>query len=151
MAPPLKIPTFTEESDMAAEIFRSTDSSTVRPRNPESFKVHADRANKHVTAMIRRYAETNPIERGTDMFDNLSRIATLYACMLHYRSVHQRTQADMYAVSYKEAVEAIQDYLKTEPTGRQSSFSFDVTDSEANRLVPYSQVGLAGRLEYLLS
>lgn len=145
------VPSFTTPEDMAAEAFSTSDASTVRTRIPESFKAYADRANNHVTMIIRRYAETTPIERGTDMFNNLSRMATLYGCMLYFRGIAQRTQADQYAVSFKEAEEGIQDYLRTEPTGRQSSFAFTVSDREAERLVPYSQVGLAGDPKNLYS
>lgn len=147
--PPLDIPVFVGPEDLAAEIFRSTDSSTFRPRDPESLKKFADEANEHVTAMIKRYSDTVPVKRGSDMFRSMGRIALLYGCLRYYRSIGQRVYADQYAVSYKEAVEAVQDYLRTEPTGRQAGFSFGVTDRASERMIPYSQVGLAGDPEVL--
>lgn len=145
------IPAYTTLEHIAEEVFSGKDQSNLRSSPPESMKAHANQANQQVTALFRRYAQSTPIAPGSDMFKQATRLATLYGAMLYFRSIYQRTQADQYAITYKEASEALMDYLKVEPTGRQSSFSFEVTDREARRLVPYSQVGLAGSQEYLLS
>lgn len=106
-------------------------------------------ANSHITQEMRAYAETTPVEEGSDVYKEIARVGLLYAQILWYQHLHQEKQVDTFKKTYEEAIKALKESLKVEPTSRQEPIGIERTMFEEERKVPFSQIGFGGSTENL--
>ena len=106
-------------------------------------------SNSEIILKIKAYTETSPVLPGSEVFEEVRRVATIYARVLWFEALFQHEQAKNTKSRYKEAVMTLQESLKVEPTTRQSPIGIDRTNFEDERLIPYSQRGFGGREHFL--
>lgn len=139
----MTVPSYVTSADLAEAL-----GDAAAPDDTDVVQASLD-ANRHVIITLKPYTENSPVERGTDVYAEVQRLALLYSQYLYFTITFQHEHAKQFFNAYTSGMEALKLSLKAEPTSRHDPIAIDVTEIEFERKVPYSQIGFAGETENL--